>query len=174
MKAGAAVTFLGNIAFVTGDLAARDSSDVKKPSSIARTLDATADLGFALCGLGYARLMDGATADAAACFLEATALTWMTGDDAFLARLFWAMAAVATTGGKADIAARLIGAADALDARTGSAMWPADRVLADWCMVRLEAALRATALTTARRTGATLSVESGHCCGAAGGGHGAG
>jgi len=158
VKAGAAVNFLGNIAFVAGDLPAAIERS-QEAVGIARSLDATADLGFALCGLGYARLLDGATADAAACFLEATALTWTTGDDAFLARLFWAMAAVASTVEKADIAARLIGAADALDARTGSAMWPADRVLADWCMERLKAVLEPTALASTRHAGATLSVE---------------
>ena len=39
---------------------------------------------------------------------------------------------------KPDVAARLIGEADGLDARTGSAMWPADRVVAGWCLARLE------------------------------------
>ncbi len=158
VKAGAAVNFLGNIAFVAGDLPTAIERG-QEAVAIARSLDATADLGFALCGLGYARLLDGATADAAACFVEATALTWTTGDDAFLARLFWAMAAVATTAGHAEVAARLIGAADTLDARTGSAMWPADRVLADWCLARLEAVLEPTALASARRAGVTLSVE---------------
>jgi non-specific serine/threonine protein kinase len=158
VKAAAAAIFLGNIAFVAGDLplAARHSEEA---IAIARELGAGAELGYAVCGLGYARLLDGAIPEATACFLEAIARTWAGGDDAFLARLFWAMAAVAATTEEREIAARLIGAADGLDARTGSAMWPADRVVADWCLERLAVALDAATLSTLRRAGAALTLE---------------
>lgn len=158
VKAQAAVTFLGNIALVTGDipLAIERSEEAVR---IARRLGATAELGYALCGLGYAQLLDGASQEAAACFLEATALTWAARDDAFLARLLWALAAIATTVEQPDAAARLIGAANALDARTGSALWPADHVLVDWCLARLEETLDSDAFSTLRRAGASLTVE---------------
>ncbi len=160
VKAGAAVNFLGNIALVSGDLTlAIERGD--DAVAMARTRGAAADLAYALCGLGYARLLHGDVADAAACFLESTAVAWRLHDDGFLARMFWAMAAVAASREKPEIAARLLGAADALDARTGSAMWPADRVLADWCRARLEASLDAAAVSELRRAGASLGVAQG-------------
>jgi predicted ATPase/DNA-binding CsgD family transcriptional regulator len=158
VKAAAAVIFLGNIALVAGDipLAIERSEEAVR---IARTLAATAELGYALCGLGYARLLDGAAPRAAASFLEAAALTWQSRDDAFLARLLWAMAAIATTIEQPDSAGRLIGAADALDARTGSAMWPADHVLVDWCLARLEVMLDPAAFSALRLAGGALTAE---------------
>lgn len=156
-KAGAAVNFLGNIALVAGDvpLAIRRGDEAV---GIARALGATADLGYALCGLAYAKLLDGEAPAATACILEAAAVTWTTGDDAFLARLLWAMAAVAAADAKPAIAARLIGAADAVDARTGGAMWPADRVVAGLCVERLDNALDPAAMSALRREGASLSA----------------
>jgi non-specific serine/threonine protein kinase len=156
VKAGAAVNFLGNIALVAGDLPTAIQRG-EEAVGIARSLHATADLGYALGGLGYARLLHGAVPEAAACFLEAAAVAWMIHDDPFLARLLWAMAAVAATQHRSEIAGRLIGAADALDARTGSAMWPADRVLAAWCLERLEDVMTLDAFAASRRAGASLA-----------------
>jgi non-specific serine/threonine protein kinase len=158
VKAGAAAIILGNIAFVSGDLPLSTTRS-EEAVAIARAFDATAELGYALGGLGYARLFDGAVPEAARCFLEATALAWTTRDDGFLARLLWAMAAVATTIAKPDIAARLIGAADALDARTGGALWPADQVIVRWCLSRLASTHDDAALAELRRAGATLGIE---------------
>ncbi len=158
VKAAAAVNLLGGVALIAGDvpLAIRRGEEAV---AMARALGAGADLGYALCGLGYARLQDGAVMEAAACFLEATALTWLIRDDVFLARLLWAMAAAAATGEQVDTAARLIGKADALDMRTGSAMWPNDRSLARRCLALLERSLPASRLSDLRRAGASLSVE---------------
>ncbi len=158
VKAGAAVNFLGNIALVAGDLSTAVQRG-EEAVGIARALGATADLGYALGGLGYARLLDGAVPEAAACFLEAAAVAWAIREDAFLARVFWAMAAVAAGRNRPELAARLIGAADALDARTGSAMWPADRILADWCLGRLDTTLTPEALIGLRRAGVSLAPD---------------
>jgi predicted ATPase/DNA-binding CsgD family transcriptional regulator len=158
VKAAAAAIFLSNIALVEGDLplAIRRGEETVEAT---RLLGASAELGYALCGLGYARLLDGDSAAATRCFLEATARTWAAGDDVFLARLLWAMAAVATTAAMPDVAVRLIGVADALDARTGGAMWPADRVVVDWCLTRLEGALEPAAFSAWRQAGAALGAE---------------
>jgi non-specific serine/threonine protein kinase len=158
VKAESAVTILGNIALVAGDLPLAIERG-EEAVALARHLDATAELGYAVCGLGYARLLSGAVSEATACFWEACAVTWTLRDDAFLARLLWAMAAVAATRERPDLTARLIGAADALDARSGSAMWPADHVLADWCLARLEGALDSRMMSDLRRAGASLAVE---------------
>lgn len=157
-KACAAVIFLGNIALVSSDLRSAGTY-CETAIGMARTLGATTELGYALCGLAYARLLDGANRDAVACLLEAVALTWRTGDEAFLARLFWAMAGVATTTGQPAVAARLIGVADALDARTGAALWPADRIVADWCQTRLADVMEPDAQTALRAAGATFSLD---------------
>jgi DNA-binding CsgD family transcriptional regulator len=57
--------------------------------------------------------------------------------------------------------AQLLGAADALDARTGSTMWPLDREIADAGLARLEQQIGSAAVATARQTGHTWSAEMG-------------
>lgn len=157
-KAAAAVIFLGNVALVGGDLP-RAVKYCAEAVAAARSLNATAELGYSLCGLGYARLLGGDTISAAGCFVEAAALTWKSGDDAFLARLFWAMAATTIVGGQSALAARLIGAADALDASTGGAMWPADRIVAEWCRSRLDDAIDEPTFVALRREGSSLGTR---------------
>ncbi|MFN8594464.1 MAG: LuxR C-terminal-related transcriptional regulator [Thermomicrobiales bacterium] len=158
VKAGAAACFLSNIALLQGDLplAIRHGEEA---AGIARAAGAAADLGYALCSMGYAYLLAGASQDAAACLLESMALAWANGDDAFLARLLWAMAAIATTLTEPGIAARLIGVADALDVRTGSAMWPADRLVGEWCLARLERQLAPDTFSALRRSGGALAPD---------------
>jgi DNA-binding CsgD family transcriptional regulator len=87
------------------------------------------------------------------------AVAWAIRYDAFLAPLFWGMAAVAAVSGQPETAARLIGAAEALDARTGRAMWPNDRALADRCLARLEQVLEPAAFAALRGAGAALPEE---------------
>ncbi|MCA9876163.1 MAG: response regulator transcription factor, partial [Thermomicrobiales bacterium] len=126
---------------------------------MARSLDARSDLSYTLCGLGYAQLEAGDLSAAAACFLEAMAVTWRRGDLAFLARLHWAFAAIALHRHQPDLAGRLMGAADALDARTGSAMWPNDRALADWGCAQLAAMRPESAVAQLRREGGQFPTE---------------
>jgi DNA-binding CsgD family transcriptional regulator/tetratricopeptide (TPR) repeat protein len=160
VKAGSAETVLACIALMTGDVP-RAVARFEEAMWRTRTSGAAADQSYVVCGLGYARLQQGALPAAAACFLEATALSWSIGDDAFLARIFWATAAVAAGSGLAKSGAHLAGVADALDARTGSAMWPNDRVVAEGCLASLESALGPAAVSDLRRAGASLSVAQG-------------
>jgi predicted ATPase/DNA-binding CsgD family transcriptional regulator len=115
----------------------------------------------AMCGLGYVRFQEGAVPEAVACFIEAMALAWMLQDHPFLPRLFWATAAVAARSDWPEVAARLLGAGDAMDASTGGAIWPEDRVIAAWCLDRLETDLGAISLADLRRAGTVLSMEQG-------------
>jgi non-specific serine/threonine protein kinase len=115
----------------------------------------------ALGGLGCVRFGQGAVREAAVYFVETMALAWMLHDHPFLARLFWAIGAVAAWSNRPEVAARLLGAADAADARTGGAIWPLDREIAAWCLARLETDLDAAALGDLRRVGAALSLEQG-------------
>jgi predicted ATPase/DNA-binding CsgD family transcriptional regulator len=112
-----------------------------------------------LCGLGYARLRTGDVTGAAACFLEAMSLSWTIHDEAFLARLLWAVAATAAERQYSSVAAELMGAADAVDARTGGTMWPLDRALADACLARVGSDLGPAALTSARHAGRAYALE---------------
>jgi non-specific serine/threonine protein kinase len=115
----------------------------------------------ALGGLGVVRFLQGDVLEAAVGFAETLALAWMLHDHPYLARLFWAIGAVAARSNRPDVAARLLGAADAADARTGGAIWPLDREIADWCLARLETDLGAAALAELRRAGTALSLEDG-------------
>ena len=149
---------LGGIALITGNVrqaAHRGETAV----AMARTLAATSDLSYALCGLGYARLQQDDVPDASACFLESLAIAWENQDLAFLARLFWAFAALAQEWQNPAMAAQLVGAADALDAQTGSAMWPNDRVLADSVLNLLASDVDAELLAQLRQRGRTAPVE---------------
>lgn len=158
VKAGSAVNLRGGVALLAGNVPLAIELGIEAVAR-ARRHAAGADLGYALCGLGYAQFQQRAMPEATESFVESLALTWDLRDHAFLARLFWALAAVATTDGQPQTAARLIGAADALDARTGSAMWPNDRVLAERCLSELRRALDATTLGHFRRIGAIIPTD---------------
>ena len=158
IKMCSTLNLLGGIALIAGDT---DLAVHRGESAVemARTLAAATDLGYALCGLGYARLQQGNLPEATSCFLESLAIAWGNQDLAFLARLHWAFAAIAMHHQRPELAAQLIGAADILDARTGSAMWPNDRALADSCLERLSTELPAGTLTRLRSQGAAWPTE---------------
>ncbi len=158
IKMCSTVNLLGGIALIAGDVdlaVAHGEAAVQ----MARALGASTDLGYTLCGLGYAYFQQENLPAATACFLEALAICWGQRDLAFLPRLQWTFAAIALHGHQAELAGLLIGAADALDARTGSAMWPNDRALANWCLEHISAKLTAGALSELRAQGRTLPVE---------------
>jgi DNA-binding CsgD family transcriptional regulator/tetratricopeptide (TPR) repeat protein len=150
---------LGAVALSAGD-SALATAYYSEGLRLARVPGGAQTRSHCLCGLGYIRLREGAVPEAAEHFIQAIAIAWMIRDDAFLGRLLWAIAAAAARSGQGEIAARLIGAADAIDARTGIAMWPLDRELADWCIARLETDLGAATLFLLRHTGTALSIES--------------
>ncbi len=157
IKMCATLNLLGGIALISGDVvlaAQRGEAAVE----MARALAANSDLGYALCGLGYARLQQDNPPEATACFLEALAIAWGNQDFAFLARLFWAFAALALERQHPAMAAQLIGAADGLDAATGSAMWPNDRALAGSVLEHLDTALPVEKISRLRQQGNTLPV----------------
>ena len=158
IKMCSTVNLLGGIALIAGDVNLAVAHG-EVAVGMARALGASTDLGYALCGLGYAYFQQEDLPAATACFLEALAICWGQQDLAFLPRLQWAFAAIALYGQQSELAGLLIGAADALDARTGSAMWPNDRALADWCLEHISAKLTAGALSELRAQGRALPVE---------------
>ena len=150
---------LAAVTLSTGD-AALATVYYSEGLSLARVPGGAQTRSHCLCGLGYVRLREEAAPEPTACFTEAIAIAWMIHDDAFLVCLLWAIAATAARSDQAGMAARLIGAADAINARTGRAMWPLDRELADWCIARLETDLGAATFSLLRRAGTALSIES--------------
>ncbi|MEZ4563426.1 MAG: LuxR C-terminal-related transcriptional regulator [Thermomicrobiales bacterium] len=158
IKRCATVNLLGGIALIAGDVGLAVSHG-ETAVVMARALGASTDLGYSLCGLGYAYFQQGGFPEAAACFLESLAICWGQQNLAFLPRLEWAFAALALRAQRAELAGLLIGAADALDARTGSAMWPNDRALADWCLTHLARLDTDESLGRLREQGRALPVE---------------
>lgn len=158
IKMCATVNLLGGIALISGDVDLALTHGVSAVD-MARALGVSIDLGYTLCGLGYAYFQQENLPAATACFLESLAICWGQRDLAFLARLEWAFAAIAIHCQQVELAGLLIGAADALDARTGSAMWPNDRALADWCLEHLALEITPASLSQVRAQGGALPVE---------------
>jgi DNA-binding CsgD family transcriptional regulator/tetratricopeptide (TPR) repeat protein len=160
MVVASALSDRGSIAATAGDTALAINR-FTEAIRMARVLGDVWTRSHALGGLAHVRFHEGAVLEAAAGYVETMALAWMLRDCPLLARLFWAIGAVAARCDQPEVAARLLGAADAMDARTGGAIWPQDRVIADWCLARLETDLGAAELADLRRAGTALSMEQG-------------
>jgi non-specific serine/threonine protein kinase len=148
----------GRLARLAGDLATA-ASRFEEAIRMARAPGGIWALGQALGGLGAVRFDEGCLPAATACYIEAIALAWKIREDAMLAGVFWSMAAVAAQSGQPRIGAYLLGAADALDARTGRVASPDDREFTDGCTSRLTNELGAEAYSEARRAGADFAAE---------------
>jgi non-specific serine/threonine protein kinase len=160
IRIASALSDRGNIAAVAGD----DALAIERFTEAVRLSRVPGGAwvrSHAVCGLGCVWFRQGGLEEPAACFIETLALAWKLHDHAFLARLFWAIAATAARSGRPETAARLLGAADAADARIGGAIWPLDRELADWSLARLATELPALELAELRRAGTDLSLDQG-------------
>ena len=118
-------------------------------------------LGMLLGELGVIQIMAGSLHDATSTLVESLALTWDIRNDATLTRALRGLAAVAAVTDQQVAAARLLGAAEAIDASTPFAVVAAarDQDIITWCQARLEDAFGATSLDRQRRAGASLKVE---------------
>jgi predicted ATPase/DNA-binding XRE family transcriptional regulator len=157
-QVASAIGDLGLIALTAGDI---DLATLRYTESIrlAQAPGCAWTRSHSLYGLGYVRLREGSVPEAAAHILEAMALAWMIHYDTFLARLLWAAATAAALSGQSEHGARLLGAADAVDARTSDVPWPLDRQLAARCLALLETDLGAAAMVDLRQAGSALSIE---------------
>jgi non-specific serine/threonine protein kinase len=117
-------------------------------------------LGMMLGELGVIQVMRGRLLEAAATLVESVALSWDVGNDTALTRALRGLAAIAATG-QPVVAARMLGAADAIDAGTPYTRVAAsrDRDIVAWCLARLDDAFGATALAMYRRAGTSLTME---------------
>jgi non-specific serine/threonine protein kinase len=122
---GAVALTAGNIALATARYTAALRLGHVPGGARART--------FPLYGLGLIQLHEGHAPEAAAAFLEAIALAWMIHEEVSVACLLCAVAAASIHDARPETAARLIGTAEASDARTGAVPWPVDRELMAWC-----------------------------------------
>ncbi|MBA2521364.1 MAG: tetratricopeptide repeat protein, partial [Chloroflexia bacterium] len=92
-----------------------------------------------MCGLAITHLHRQEMPKAAHYLTETVAMTWPHFVGGFLARVLWAVAALAAGTGQASRAACLIGAADTLDRRYPGAVYPRERTINEWCLARLNA-----------------------------------
>lgn len=118
-------------------------------------------LGSLLSELGIIQLNAGDTHEAARNMVEGIALTWDVRNDAVLSGSLRGLAALAAVTDQPASAARLLGAADAVDAGTTSADRAAarDRAIVEWCLARLAGTIDPADLIRARRAGTGLSVD---------------
>jgi predicted ATPase/class 3 adenylate cyclase len=109
------VLWLSNLA--EGDLRdenyAAARARLSEALELARLIDDTRGIGFALANFGWVELLEGNLGRAAACFEESAAIARRLGGRWLGAQSIWGLAQVAAAAGDADRAARLAGAADA-------------------------------------------------------------
>jgi len=98
-------------------------------------------LGNKLSDLGIVRHDEGDEATAMQHYLEGLRLLWEGGDTWYLAIPVAGLAAIALSSGQAIRAARLVGAAMALRERSGSSLWPKERVRFEQTVARTRAGL---------------------------------
>jgi non-specific serine/threonine protein kinase len=157
LRVSGALSNLGAIALAAGDIALATTL-YTEAIRLVHIPGGAWERCHVLSGLGCVRLFEGAVPEAAAYFLEAMALAWMIHYHTRLARLFWAVATAAASSDQSESGARLLGAADTVDARTGGVRWPLDRQIAAICLARLETNLGAAAILELRRVGRGWSL----------------
>ena len=118
-------------------------------------------LGMILGERGVVQLGAGNLHEATSTLVEAVAVSWAIRNDATLTRAFRGLAAVAACTDQPVVAARLLGAAETIDAITPYAVVAAsrDEDIVAWCLAHLTDAFDATVLKTQQRAGASLTVE---------------
>ncbi len=118
-------------------------------------------LGMLLGELGGIQVSAGDMHEAAQNLAEGLALTWDARNDGSLSCSLRGLAALAATTGQPVTAARLLGAADAVDASTLVAVSAAarDREIVTWCLARLAVHLDTATLDRERQVGTSLTME---------------
>jgi DNA-binding CsgD family transcriptional regulator/tetratricopeptide (TPR) repeat protein len=117
-------------------------------------------LGMLLGELGVIQVITGSPREAVPTLVESVALTWDVRDDPTLSRALRGLAAVAAVTDQTMAAARLLGAADAVDAGTPSAVRATsrDRDILEWCLAHLAHRFDPATLDRERQVGAAMTV----------------
>ena len=157
---GSALCFQGVVAQRSGDVTTALAHFVEAEPFL-RAPGGNRRLGMMLGERGVILVTSGDPHNAAATLVEAAALSWDARDDTALTRTLRGLAGVAAVTGQPVAAARLLGAAGAIDPRTPFAVVAAarDRGILDWCLARLADQLDGPALDGERRAGGSLTVE---------------
>lgn len=118
-------------------------------------------LGMMLGELGIIQITIGRLDDAALNLIESVALTWQADYGTALARTLRGLSAVATVTDQVVAGLHLLGAADALYAKTPFAVVRTadDRDIIDWTLTRLARRLDPSLLEQEKRTGSGLEVN---------------
>jgi non-specific serine/threonine protein kinase len=131
---------VGELIANTRDVA-RGSAMIEEGLAIHRELGNKQGLGNKLSDLAILRHDAGDEIGATRHYVESIQLLWEGGDNWYLASPLGGLAAVAIGIGRAEPAARLIGAADALRERSGAALWPKERARYEQTVAGARAAL---------------------------------
>ncbi len=160
LMVGAEICFQGAAAKRAGDHATAVARFTKAIPYL-RAPGGSRRLGMLLGELGVIQVSTGNAQEAAQNLVEGLALTWEVRNDAALSCELRGLAAIAAVTHQPVAAAHLLGAADAVDANTPSAVrWSArDRDIVAWCLARLANRFDPTDLSRLRRAGSGLTVE---------------
>jgi predicted ATPase len=156
---GAALCFQGVTAQRSGDNTTAVAR-FREAESYLRAPGGSRRLGMMLGELGVIHAIAGHPQEALQPLVEGLARTWGARDDATLPRTLRGLAGVAAVTGQSAAAARLLGAADAIDLRTpfGALATRRDRDLVAWCLAQLDDAHDAMTLDREPQVEASLTV----------------
>ena len=133
---------VGDLVAVDGDVE-RGNGMIAEGLAIHRELGNKQGLGNKLSDLGIVRHDEGNESAAMRHYLEGLQFLWEGGDTWYLAIPVSGLAAIALNAGQAIRAARLVGAATALRERSGTSLWPKERVRFEQTVARARAELGA-------------------------------
>jgi tetratricopeptide (TPR) repeat protein len=149
---------LGEVARVTGDYQ-QAYGYYKESEALLRATGDKGDLARLIHTLGYIAAHSGDYIQAEAQFWESLAMFRKLGNQRGIAECIAGLASLRARQGKQQIAAQMLGAADALLGATGAAWWPADRVELEKTRAIIESGLSKDTFTAAWEKGQAMTLE---------------
>ncbi|HJR80925.1 MAG TPA: tetratricopeptide repeat protein [Anaerolineales bacterium] len=153
-----ALNRLGDLARCQGDYEKADRL-YTEGLSLYREMGDLDEIPSMLHNLGYTAQQRGDYAEAMALFKEGLSIQYKMGNRAGIAECLMGIASVLSAQGKAEAAARLLGAAEAMRESAGASLWPANRVEYDRILTSLKSALDEPAFAAAWSAGQALNTE---------------
>ena len=131
---------------------------IEEGLALLRELGNKQGVGNKLSDLGILKHDAGDEAGATRDYAESLRLLWEGGDTWYIATPVAGLAAIAMSAGNAEQASRLIGAATALRARSGGALWPNEQTRFEQTVTAARTALGNEGYTRAVATGQALPL----------------
>jgi DNA-binding CsgD family transcriptional regulator len=155
---GHALSNLGDHALFRGDL---DVAEARYHESVLidRSTNYTWDLYEALTGLGLVSYLKGEFAQSLSLVLEALDVGTRAGSSWSMGTMVFTLAGVAAAMGQPERSARLLGAAEAINARTGATVMKRDRLVLTQCLALLHSVLDDERLMSLQDEGAKLTLD---------------